>query len=734
VYFLGRSVRTPAYFLTLKERCGWLPFSYHQTGSGAVWLHAVSVGEVLSAVELLKGVRARIPSAPLLVSVGTLAGRRIAGEKLAPLVDGIFYGPLDHVVVIRRVLRRLRPSVVVVAETEVWPNLFREVKRAGCGLIVVNGRISDKAAPRYTRWRWFFRHVLQWPDAILAQNAAMRDRFLALGTPPEKVTIGGNLKYDFKPGDPSPAVASFLDRLQPAAIWIAASTMPPDEDDIVIQAFAWLAVANPKLLLLLAPRKPELFDAAAAKLAAAGVPFVRRSALYGASLTLPGVLLLDSIGELSGLFARADVVFMGGTIVPRGGHNILEPAMFGKPIVVGLHMENFRDIADAFVAAGALAQIQSGDTLHEVVGALLRDPERAAELGRRARACSEAQTGATTKAVARIVQLHAEAVPRFEPIAPVSAAMGLYRCAASSARVFSRRATLNAPVISVGNLTMGGSGKTPMTLYLAERLSKPAILMRGYRRQSSGNLILAPGAAAPWRDTGDEAQIFLRSGLAPVGIGADRAEVGRKLAERFPVEHFILDDGFQHWRLDRQVDIVLIDALDPFPPDRLREPMSGLSRARVFVITRSQGRKPGIERELRKYNTSAPIFYSSVRPDYWVEGATGGHLDLLDPAVTRAAAFCGLANPGSFWASLSSLGLRPAERIAFPDHHRHDRGEIARLLSRHGALLTTEKDWINLGDSAPAGVYWLKIGVTIDNEEAFLALLRAVPLGSASLH
>jgi tetraacyldisaccharide 4'-kinase len=271
---------------------------------------------------------------------------------------------------------------------------------------------------------------------------------------------------------------------------------------------------------------------------------------------------------------------------------------------------------------------------------------------------------------------------------------------------------------------MGGSGKTPMTLYLAERLSKPAILTRGYRRQSRGDLILGPGAAAAAESTGDEAQIFLRSGLAPVGIGADRARVGRLLAGSFPVEHFILDDGFQHWRLDRQVDIVLIDSLDPFPPDRLREPMSALSRADIFVITRSLGHRPGIERELRKYNRAAPIFYSSVRPEYWVEGATGRRLELNDPSVLHAAAFCGLANPGSFWTTLSALGLQPAERIAFPDHHRYDPAEIARLVARHGALLTTEKDWINLGASAPADVYWLKISVVVEDEDAFLRLIR----------
>src|SRR5207302_2228653 len=176
LYFLGRSWRNPAYFSTFRERLGILPRSFSQTGPGAIWLHAVSVGEVLSTVELLKKLRVEIPSAPLLVSVTTLAGRAVADEKLRSLVDGVFYAPLDFVFVIRRVLRRLRPRVLVVAETEIWPNLFREVKRAGCGLIVVNGRISDEAAPRYRKWRWFFRHALQWPDGSVGQSAGMRGR------------------------------------------------------------------------------------------------------------------------------------------------------------------------------------------------------------------------------------------------------------------------------------------------------------------------------------------------------------------------------------------------------------------------------------------------------------------------------------------------------------------------------------------------------------------------------
>ncbi len=690
---------------------GRLPGILNQTGSGSIWLHAVSVGEVLSSIELLKRLRAELPDAPLYCSVSTLAGRALADQKLATFADGVFYAPLDFVFAVRRVLRRLKPSVLVVAETEIWPNLFREVKRAGCGLIVVNGRISERAAPRYRKLRWFFRHTLLWPDAILAQTPAIRQRFLDVGAPAEKVAVGGNLKYDFQPGSPPAAVVSFVERLRPGAVWIAASTMPPDEDETVIGAFQELAPKHAGLLLILAPRKPERFDLVARRLEEAGVRFTRRSAL--GDLELPGVLLLDSMGELSGLFALADVVFMGGSIVTHGGHNILEPAMFAKPIVAGPYMQNFREIRDAFRSAGALVEAATGAELSAAVGALLQQPERAAELGRRARLCSEAERGATAAAVSRIRQLREDAVPRMPVGAAVRTGLGLYHWGAAAKRRYdtARKTRLGAPVISVGNLTMGGSGKTPMTLYLAKRLSKPAILTRGYGRRSKRNLILAAGTAADWSDTGDEAQMFLHSWLGPVGIGADRAEAGRLLAQQFEVEHFILDDGFQHWRLDRQVDIVLVDALDPFPPGRLREPMDALGRADIFVITRSQGPRPGIERELRTRNARAPIFHAAVVPERWIEGATGREFDLDDSSIASVAAFCGLANPGSFWASLASIGFQPAERIAFPDHTRYDADAIGRLLQRHGALVTTEKDWINLGPHAPDRIYWLKIRI-----------------------
>jgi tetraacyldisaccharide 4'-kinase len=649
---------------------------------------------------------------------------------------------------------------VVVAETEIWPNLFREARRSGAGVLMVNGRISDRALSRYLKLRGFFAPVLAQANTILVQSETMRDRFLAAGAPPDAVHVAGNLKYDFKARSPQPGspVAALLARIRPAQVWIAASTMPPatpddvDEDDAVISAFQQLAPLYSGLLLILAPRKPERFDGTARKLAQAGIPHLRRSSMGGDdTLALPGVLLLDSIGELSTLFAAADAVFMGGTLAARGGHNILEPAFFGRPVVVGPHMENFADIAADFAAAEGCVQIQSAEELAPALDGLLGAPERAAEIGRRALACAEAKRGATVRTVNEIRRLFAESFPCPVPLPMQRLALGplakLWEIGGKIKRDrdLARQRTLRTPVVSIGNITMGGTGKTPAVLLLAERLQhrRPGILTRGYGRKTPQKYaIMAPNARISVQISGDEPQMFLRSGLAPVGIGADRYEAGRMLEDRFQTGVLILDDGFQHVRLARQVDIVLVDALQPFggcavfPLGRLREPLEQLSRADLFLITRSRfgPMLEAIERRLRSYNPKAPIFRAAVEPQEWVDAATGESLPVDAFDGGRVGAFCGLGNPGSFWSTLAALGLKPLDRVEFSDHHTYRPHELRRMADQFGragakALLTTEKDSLNLCDRseelvAPLRVYWLRVRMSIEREDEFLRFIE----------
>lgn len=745
------------YISSMWQRLGFLPRTFKQTVPGAIWLHAVSVGEVLASVELLRHLRSEFPRVPLFVSVTTLSGHALALKALSPIASGIFYAPIDFVFSVRRVLRTLQPAVVIVMETEIWPNLFREVKRTGCGLVLANGRISDRAAPCYLALRSFFRFVLQWPDNILAQSEAMRERFTQIGAPSEKVSTTGNLKYDARPAeaDPHSPVRTFLGRIRPAGIWIAASTMPGataadvDEDDVVIDAFRQLRLKRPGLLLILAPRKPERFHLAAQKLQQAAIPFLRRSALNNSdNLLLPGVLLLDSIGDLSGLFPVADVVFMGGSLASRGGHNLLEPAFFARPVVVGPHMENFPDISADFRALQACVEIQSSSELANAVGGLLDDPEQAAKIGKRAAMAADAKGGATKRTVTAIRRIYLDSLPCFLPSWPMWLLLWplsrIWRWAGRrrTLRDLAHRRRLDANVISIGNLTVGGTGKTPFVLHLAERIKStgraPGILTRGYGRHSPERyLVLKPGACVPVVHSGDEPQIFLRSGLAPVGIGSDRFEAGRLLLKQFSADILLLDDGFQHLRLERQIDIVLIDALNPFggceilPLGRLREPIAALGRADVVVITRSDFglRLTGLEREIRKHNSAAPIFYSRFTAECWREHETNHCFGPKELPFTRVGAFCGLGNPQSFWHMLSSLGLNLVDRLEFADHHSYRPHEVRRLAQQFQiagaeAVLTTEKDIINICEDcdkllAPLRLYWLQIRTEIDREEEF---------------
>ncbi len=760
VYFFSRAVGDRRYLGTLRERLGFLPSAIRRKGTDVVWLHAVSVGEVISSVRLVLELRRLQPDLSVYVSTATLAGRSVAKQKLEGVASGVFFAPLDYAFAVRRVLRRLRPAAVVILETEIWPLLYREARRAGCALVIVNGRISDRALPRYRALRFFFRHILSLPHRIFVQSDQDRDRYISVGAPAERVHVLGNLKYDTAYSETTvpPAIAAFLARLQPSLVWIAASTMPGadagdiDEDRLIPEVAAAVARAHPKSLLVYAPRRPERFSFAAERMRANGIRFLLRTALTGDSpLDLPAVLLLDTIGELASLFPVADVVFIGGTLARRGGHNLLEPAVSSKPIVVGPHLENFPAIAKEFRSAGALVEIASPNDLAPAVVRLLSDAGERALYGRRAGAIAGSKRGSTAQAAQQVLIAMDEAVPTF-PSRGISSLPGrllssLWRAgsALQRTRQTARARTLAHPVVSVGGLAMGGVGKTPFCAHLAERLAArgyhPAILTRGYHRRSlEESIILEAGAWAPATMTGDEAQIFVRFANAHVGIGADRYRTGRLIEDRLSLGVFLLDDGFQHYRLRRQLDIVLIDALDPFsggnvfPHGRLREPLSQLRRAGCFVVTRAQvGRQyRGIRNLLREYNPTAPVFTARLEPCSFVDERTRQPAELPPGPVV---AFCGLGNPGAFWRTLDRLRIEPVFQWTFDDHHSYLPVEIKRLAQQaqlRGArvLLTTEKDAMNLPERFleiidSLDLFWVKIDVRIEREPEFLELIES---------
>jgi tetraacyldisaccharide 4'-kinase len=727
-------------------------------------LHAVSLGEVASSIPLLREWKAKQPHIPIYLSSSTVAGRRAAVHQAADLVEGIFYCPLDFVSCVRRVLRTIRPALLVVLETEIWPNLYAETKRIGASLAIVNGRISNRTWPRYRFWKSFFCSILRLPDLVLVQSMEDERRYAELGVDRNRLSAAGNLKYDASTSRTLPP----LRLLSPGKVWIAASTVGPhergslkrhaiDEDDIVIRTFIALKTDFPELLLILAPRQPARFDEVARKLERAGLPFVRRSAMKPEwDLPSTDVLLLDTIGELASLYPIADVVFVGGSIAPRGGHNIIEPAAAGAPVIVGPHMQNFEAIARDFLEARAIVQIAQEAELLPAVQQLLSDPPHARELGARARNVVEAQHGAAKSIATRLLKLYFGATRR--PLRNLLTETLLrllawfWRQGAALNRRRSERAPesqlpLPVPVISIGGITVGGSGKTPFTNYLAERLKArghvPAILTRGYRRRSpNSSLVFSPGVHVPPAVTGDEAQIFLRAGVAPIGIGADRFITAHILLEQLPTtDVLLLDDGFQHAKLKRDIDILIIDGLDPFgwdeivPLGRLREPLEALSRADAFVVTRAENdlRYQAIAERLRICNSRAPVFRTRLLARCWRDYRTGACRTDLDGQPV--AAFCGLGNPENFWRTLESLGLNVVFRWSFEDHHAYKPFELQRIAAQarmQGAalLVTTEKDRINCPDHleraiAPLDLAWLEIDLLVDEERDLLSILES---------
>ena len=730
-YDLIRGLRRGRPWGSLAQRLGFLAPSFEQTAADSIWLHAVSVGEVVSCEALVRRLKQQHPGLPIFVSTGTATGQALAREKLADVTAGIFYAPLDLPFAVRRVLDTIRPRLLIVAETEIWPNLYRMAKQSGAGLLVVNGRISDRAYPSYRRFRFLFRSVLRHVDLILAQSEQDRDRMVAIGAPPDRVEVGGNLKYDFEVSEANApeAVRRFLAETKSGPVIVAGSTRE-GEEQLVVEAFQQVAEQHENALLVVAPRHPQRFDEAASVLAAAGLPVVRRSELDTGwkEVQLPAVLLLDSLGELASLYSPADVVFVGGSLNGWGGHNVLEPALSGRPVVVGPTTQNFAEIVKALLTEQALIQIDRADALGPTLLDLLADPKRASTVGERGKLVAEAQRGATVKALDAGMQLYGDAVPVALPGWASQLLLGLpaavwgavaRRKAADFVSNKSSSGRLDSYTLCVGNLTAGGEGKTPVVAWVIERLCKQgrrvAVLTRGYRRQSREPwIVIGPEDKPTAAQIGDEAYLLHRSfrerGLhVPIGVGANRLQTGTELEKRFPVDVVVMDDGYQHFALPRDFDLLVVDAGRPFgggqmlPLGRLREPVAGVSRAQTILLTRTQPgvSYEGIETELRRWNREAPIFRAETRALAVVDAVTGEEKPLESLAGAKCVGFCGLGSPDSFWRTLDGEGIRPAVHLAFRDHHRYTEPDVERITeaarkANASVVLTTQKDFANL--------------------------------------
>ena len=429
-YWVVKGLRHGKYFSNLWQRLGFSFPSLSQLNTqGPIWVHAVSVGEALSAVTLARRLKETYADRPLIVSTTTVTGQQLVCERM-PFADAVVYFPFDWAFCVGRALDAINPAIVIVLETEIWPHFLREAQRRRVPVVFVSGRISDRSFERYQRYlkkfgfflRPFLKSALGHASAFLMQSVKDAERVRSLGAPAERVFVSGNVKYDMEVPSQTP-ISRWLEaeaqRGRRSPIIVAGSVVATEEP-LALIAFGVVQGEFPRALLVLAPRKPERFEAAAEFIHESRRKFIRRSQLpiagsaqgwWAGKLPANGslsddvtVILLDSIGELASLYGLADGAFVGGSLVPSGGHNILEPAAFGKIPVFGPSMENFAEIASRFVSAGAAIQVENPEDAGVAWIELLRDPERLRRMGDNAKQLVDGSRGATDRAVEEIAK------------------------------------------------------------------------------------------------------------------------------------------------------------------------------------------------------------------------------------------------------------------------------------------------------------------------------------------
>ncbi len=401
-YWMVRMASSGRYRAGLAGRLGRVPAGLREAcaGRNVIWLHAVSVGEVLAATRLVAELEAALPGWVVAISTTTETGQRLARERFGG--SPVFYLPLDFAVLMRRYLRVLHPRLVVLMESELWPNMIHQCTKAGVPLAVVNARVSDRSFPRYMRLRRWWGPLLREITVFLAQSEETAERLRAMGVPAERVKVVGNLKYDVRTSEPTVMVRRISSLLFKARVFVAGSTLS-DEEDALLTAWPEIHKAHPDAALLIAPRHQDRFPEVLGAIRKSGYPFFQCSHLLLDTEPIFGgtILLLDTIGDLASMYSVATAAFVGGSLVAKGGHNPLEPAQFGVPVAMGPSFENFREVVLRMREADAL-RIVRWEELAEAISALLQD---AGGMGERGRRVFEEQQGATARVVAELVEV-----------------------------------------------------------------------------------------------------------------------------------------------------------------------------------------------------------------------------------------------------------------------------------------------------------------------------------------
>ncbi|MBI3610839.1 MAG: tetraacyldisaccharide 4'-kinase [Nitrospirae bacterium] len=750
-----------------------------------IWIHAASVGECLAVLPLVERWLRDRPAWEPVFSVMTETGRRLVEQRLGGRVR-IFFFPLDWPGIPARILRRLAPDLILLVETELWPNFLRSAARCDVPVLLINGRISPRSYRRYRMVRWMIREALRTIQVFGMQTAQDARRIIDLGAPPERVRVLGNLKFDQPVVPLSEAERRcLLNALgwKPDEKIIVAGSTHGREEEILLAVYERVKEQIPDLRLVLAPRHLNRLPVLVAWLNKRGKSFRRYSELDSARPEPDReILLVDTMGTLGSLYGLATVVFVGGSLVPVGGHNLLEPAALGRPVLFGPFVQQVSEMAELLMASGGGLRVHDRDDLIRQLQELLIRPDQRRMMEQQAQETVRRHQGASRKAF-RIVErlLERRSFDRFRRLdfrtAPerwfkdrlllsrggiaTSLAAAVLRGgalayqgwqsvrASAYSRGLFRSVRLSRPVISIGNLTLGGTGKTPTVMAVCRLLLKkghrPVVLSRGYggRSEKAIRVVSDPtdGRRRP-DDVGDEPCLIAdRLPEVPVLVSSDRALAGRYALETFQASVLLLDDGYQHLRLQRDLNLLLVDAVCPFgngfvfPRGILREPLRQLKRADAVLLTHvgEPAETEELQKIIRGYRPGLPIFTSRHRIVDLTHLGTGRSFPPETIRRDRLMAVTGIGQPDRFFHMLQELGSEIAVGCVYPDHYRYTEKDIESLGSEAGRLdvrtiVTTEKDAVRIRAlGRPPESWWeVRMELVIDHPEAFESMVCGV--------
>lgn len=743
-------------------------------GRPPIWVHALSVGEVTSAYPLVKKLKALFPDHPIWISATTKTGFETASRMFGEMGDHIFYFGYDCLFTVKRIAARVNPCMVIVVESDIWPNFLYVMKKRQIPVFLANARLSDRTLAGYRRLGFFMTPTLRRFSAICAQTETDAERFQSLGISPDRIVTTGNIKFDqvFPPvTDAEKATLRSAFRLPENTQIIVAGSTHKGEEAILAEAFAALKQRFPSLIFIDAPRDPARAKQVKSIFSRTGISAATMGQMKPSSARPPDVIVIDTIGLLQSLYALSDIAFVGGSLLDYRGHNPLEPAAHARPVLFGPYMGDFKEISEKLIAADGAKEVTSASDIIETAGLLLENRSVGRTMGKHARSVLDANQGAVKKTT-DIIQQTFNHHPASQYGIPVQTSLTpqllrplslLYGTGARLRRWLYHGPLLTpeqlpCPVISVGNITAGGTGKTPMTIYIARRLKaigySPAIISRGYRGSASREGGIVSDGKTIFMDTdqaGDE-PLMMAQALpdVPVVVGKHKYRAAQTAIEEFSANVIILDDGFQHFQLARDLNILLLDSAAPtgnnrlLPAGPLREPLACLAYADVFVFTRTPASAltvpetiTGMIGEKPAFNTRHQSFFAVVMPGG--NNAVRLFRDRINPdrfTDKQAFVFSGLAKNEAFLNGIKTLipGITIVGHRFYKDHHRYSANDLQTLSEQAMAaqanlLITSEKDFVKIPPNTDIPLDLLILGVEISftdpaQVKAFDALLQ----------